>query len=113
MKKAVETWCSTSLIMRIAAGLVIGAIIGLVFPNASALAILGSVFVGALKSIAPVLVFLLVCSALSRAHSNIGPRFRTVIILYLMSTLIRWCSGVSRRVVSLLSSPVALRPIFL
>ncbi len=88
MKKIIEKWFSISLILRIFVGLVLGAIIGLVFPDASALAILGSVFVGALKSIAPVLVFLLVCSALSRAHSNIGPRFRTVIILYLMSTLI-------------------------
>lgn len=88
MKKIVEKWCSTSLIMRIAAGLVIGALLGLLVPQAAWLGILGSVFVGALKSIAPVLVFLLVASALSRAHSHIGARFRSVIILYMMSTLI-------------------------
>ena len=82
MKKIVEKWCSTSLIMRIAAGLVIGALLGLLVPQAAWLGILGSVFVGALKSIAPVLVFLLVASALSRAHSHIGARFRSVIILY-------------------------------
>ena len=88
MKKIVEKWCSTSLILKIFIGLVLGAILGLAFPQFTGLAIMGSVFVGALKSIAPVLVFLLVCSALSRAHSNIGPRFSSVIILYMMSTLI-------------------------
>jgi serine/threonine transporter len=88
MKKIIEKWCNTSLLIRIFVGLVLGAILGLILPQATGLAILGSVFVGALKSIAPVLVFLLVASALSRAHSNIGPRFRTVIILYLLSTLL-------------------------
>ncbi|MBR4376010.1 MAG: serine/threonine transporter SstT [Spirochaetia bacterium] len=88
MKKIVEKWCSTSLILKIFIGLVLGAVLGIAFPQLTGLAIMGSVFVGALKSIAPVLVFLLVCSALSRAHSNIGPRFRSVIILYMMSTLI-------------------------
>ena len=71
MKKIVEKWCSTSLILKIFIGLVLGAAFGIAFPQLTVLAIMGSVFVGALKSIAPVLVFLLVCSALSRAHSNI------------------------------------------
>ncbi len=88
MKKIIEKWCGTSLILRILAGLVFGAVLGIFFPGISVLAIIGSMFVGALKSIAPVLVFLLVASALSRAHSKIGKRFRTVIILYMVSTLI-------------------------
>jgi len=88
MKKIIEKWVGTSLILRIFVGLVLGAVLGLLVPQAEAIAILGSVFVGALKSIAPVLVFLLVTSALSRAHSHIGKRFSSVIALYMMSTLI-------------------------
>ncbi|MBQ6904651.1 MAG: cation:dicarboxylase symporter family transporter [Spirochaetia bacterium] len=88
MKKIIEKWVGTSLILRIFVGLVLGAVLGLLVPQAEAIAILGSVFVGALKSIAPVLVFLLVASALSRAHSHIGKRFSSVIALYMMSTLI-------------------------
>ena len=88
MKKIIEKWLSTSLILKIFIGLVLGAVLGLLFPNARAIGILGGVFVGALKAIAPVLVFLLVCSALSKAHSNVGRRFRYVIALYMFSTLI-------------------------
>ena len=81
MKKIIEKWLSTSLILKIFIGLVLGAVLGLLFPNARAIGILGGVFVGALKAIAPVLVFLLVCSALSKAHSNVGRRFRYVIAI--------------------------------
>ena len=88
MKMIIEKWLSTSLILKIFIGLVLGAVLGLLFPNARAIGILGGVFVGALKAIAPVLVFLLVCSALSKAHSNVGRRFRYVIALYMFSTLI-------------------------
>ncbi len=88
MKKVVDMWVGTSLVLKIFIGLVIGAILGLVAPNASAIAILGSVFVGALKAVAPVLVFVLVTSAIAKAKGGIGARFRTVIILYMLSTLL-------------------------
>jgi len=88
MKKIVSKYVQTSLVIRILIGLIIGAILGLVFPQATFFAILGKVFVGALKAIAPVLVFVLVMSAISKAHSGIGARFRTVIILYMLSTLL-------------------------
>ena len=57
MKKLFETWCGISLVKRIVAGLIIGAVLGLALPQFSAIAILGSVFVGALKAVAPLLVF--------------------------------------------------------
>jgi len=88
MKKIMKLYTETSLVIRILIGLVIGAIIGLAFPNASSVAILGKVFVGALKAIAPVLVFVLVLSAISKAHNGIGARFKTVVILYMLSTLL-------------------------
>lgn len=88
MKKIVDIYLKASLVVRILIGLICGAILGLVFPQAHALEIIGNVFVGALKAIAPVLVFFLVMSALSKAGKGIGGRFRTVIILYMVSTLL-------------------------
>ena len=84
----VLNWNRLSLIVRIVVGMVIGAALGLAVPQFSAIAILGSVFVGALKAIAPILVFVLVMSALANANVGIGSRFRTVIFLYMLSTLL-------------------------
>lgn len=88
MKSIVQKYNSTSLILRIIIGLVIGAILGLVVPQATGIGILGELFVGALKAIAPILVFVLIISALARANSGIGGQFRTVILLYLLNTFL-------------------------
>jgi len=77
-----------SLIFRILIGLVIGAVLGLIVPQWTGISILGQVFVSALKAIAPVLVAVLVMSSIARAHQGLGPRFRTVVSRYLLSTLI-------------------------
>ena len=83
----IKRWNSLSLILRICIGLVIGAILGLLVPGASWIAILGTLFVGALKAIAPILVFVLVASSLANAKGGGMAKFRTVIFLYLFSTL--------------------------
>lgn len=88
MKNLVKKWNDTSLILRIAVGLVIGAVLGVVFPKLTVIALLGNIFVGALKAIAPILVFVLVMSSLAQAGKGIGKKFRTVIILYMLSTLL-------------------------
>ncbi len=88
MKNLVKKWNDTSLILRIVVGLIIGIILALVAPQATAISILGTIFVGALKSIAPILVFVLVMSSLAQATEGIGKRFRTVIFLYMLSTLL-------------------------
>ena len=88
MKNIAKLWSDTSLIIRIVAGLVIGAVLGLFAPQATIVSIFGTVFVGALKAIAPVLVFILVLSSLANASVGIGKRFRTVIILYMLSTFL-------------------------
>ena len=84
----IQKWTSTSLILRIFCGLVIGAILGLLIPGASWIGILGDLFVGALKSIAPLLVFVLVAAAIANAKGGNAGKFKLVIILYLSSTLI-------------------------
>lgn len=87
MKKVIGIWNKIPSLVRIFAGLVIGVILGLVAKNASWISILGDVFVGALKAVAPVLVFFLISSSISKAKPNIGKRFRLVIFLYMITTL--------------------------
>ena len=82
-----KKWNSLSLIVRISIGLVIGAVLGLVVPQWSWVAVFGTLFVGALKASAPLLVFVLVSSSLANAKGGNARKFRTVIFLYLFSTL--------------------------
>lgn len=88
MKNVVKKWTDTSLVIRIFVGLVIGVVLALTLPQASFISVLGKVFVGALKAIAPILVAVLVMSSIANAKKGIGSRFRTVIILYMVSTLL-------------------------
>ncbi len=83
----VGKYIETSLVIRIVIGLVLGTIIGLLLPEWTWISILGQLFVGALKAIAPLLVAILVVSSVAKAHGGLGPRFRTVITLYLISTM--------------------------
>ena len=69
MKQFIYKWNNLSLILRIAIGLVIGIVLALVCPQATAISILGDLFVGALKGIAPILVFVLVASSLADRKS--------------------------------------------
>ena len=85
--KIIEKWNSISLIIRILCGLIIGAALGLLLPNVTGIGILGDLFVGALKAVAPVLVLVLVSSSLANAKGGHAHKFRTVIILYLFSTM--------------------------
>ena len=88
MKKIINAYVKIPLILRIAIGLVIGICLGLFLPGATFMTVFGEVFVGALKAIAPILVFVLVIASLSKAGTGIGPRFRTVVIFYMVSTLL-------------------------
>ena len=88
MKNLAAKWNSISLILRIAIGLLIGAVLGMTCPSLGLIPIFGNVFVGALKGIAPVLVFVLIISALANAKNVPGKQFRTVIGLYMLTTLL-------------------------
>ena len=86
MKAIVNAWTSLSLIKRIVIGLIIGALIGLFGPkDIIVIELLGTLFVNALKAVAPLLVFFLVINALSR--TKLPKSMRTVIVLYVISTL--------------------------
>jgi serine/threonine transporter len=88
MEKYIKKWTESSLILKIIIGLIIGAILGITVPQWTIIAFPGDLFVSALKAIAPILVFVLVASAISKAKSGIGGRFKTVIVLYLFSTFL-------------------------
>lgn len=92
MKALWNKWNDISLIKRILVFLIIGAILGVIFPNMdgtsniAGIAILGSLFVGALKAVAPILVFFLVIAALANAHAD--GSMKTIIIMYVFGTFI-------------------------
>ena len=88
MKKVWDKWTRIALVKRILVGLILGAILGIAVPQATGIAILGDVFVSALKAIAPLLVFFLVISSLCNAGKSHGGVIKTVIILYMFSTVL-------------------------
>ena len=87
-KVVAEKYNSVSLILRIALGLVVGAALAVLFPGAAWVGEFGSLFVGALKGIAPVLVFVIVASALAQGSSKLDRRFGTVVWLYMLTTFL-------------------------
>ena len=84
---------SLGLVTQIAIGLVLGILVGVLVRNTTAAgavveigAILGSLFVGALKAVAPILVFALVTAAISQHRSGNPTNIRPILVLYLVGT---------------------------
>ena len=88
LKAVAARYNATSLILRIVIGLAVGAVLALAVPGAGWVEEFGSLFVGALKGIAPVLVFVIVASALAQGTSKLDRRFGTVIWLYMLTTFL-------------------------
>ena len=88
MKKIIDGWSKISLVQRIIIGLVLGVLLALTVPSATPIALTGSLFVGALKAVAPVLVFFLVMSAISQHKSGQETNMKSVIFLYLLGTFL-------------------------
>lgn len=84
----VTKWNSISLVKRIIAGLIVGIILGLIVPKAAAIGILGELFVGALKALAPLLVFFLVMHSLSQHQKGKRSNMKHIIGLYLLGTFL-------------------------
>ena len=79
----IQKWNSISLVKRIVCGLIIGAILGLLIPQVKVIGVLGTLFVGALKAVAPILVFFLVIAALACGQEGGGRTMGRVVALYL------------------------------
>lgn len=87
MKGIVKAYTDINLVLRIIIGLAIGIVLALIIPQATGIGIFGSLFVGALKGIAPVLVFILVMSSLASAKVGHSSRMAHVILLYVVGTV--------------------------
>src|SRR4051794_28251495 len=89
MKNLIKKWNQLTLVMQIAIGLIIGIILAVSIPEtAKPVVILGSLFVGALKAIAPVLVLFLVMSAIAQHKSGHQTNMKSIIFLYLLGTFL-------------------------
>ena len=88
-KNLLKSWNKISLVKQIIIGLVIGVVLALAFPTQlSGITILGDLFVGALKAVAPVLVFFLVMAAISQHKTGQKTNMKSIIILYLLGTFL-------------------------
>ena len=88
MKNLIQKWNSINLIKRIICGLIVGIILGLAIPKASVISILGDLFVGALRGIAPLLVFFLVMSSLCHMGKGQKTNMKLVVVLYLLGNVL-------------------------
>lgn len=86
MKGVLKAYTSVPLILRIVIGLVIGVILALTVPGIEWISLLGTLFTGALKAIAPILVFFLIMGALASARG--AGNMKVVVILYVVSTVV-------------------------
>ena len=89
----IQKWNSISLVKRIVCGLIIGAILGLLIPQVKVIGVLGTLFVGALKAVAPILVFFLVIAALAcgqegggRTMGRVVAHSQRLLLLYWLAT---------------------------
>ena len=75
------------LIWQIVIGMIIGVLIGQFLPaTAPTIGILGSLFVGALKAVAPFLVFILVTAAIAQHNEGAQTHMRPILLLYVIGT---------------------------
>jgi serine/threonine transporter len=80
-------YANGNLVLQILAGIGFGVILALVSPHAAqSVGMLGSLFVGALKAVAPILVFILVAASIANQKKNQTTHMRPIIVLYLIGT---------------------------
>ena len=89
MRSLIAMYQRIGLVPLIIIGLILGVLIGWLAPNIGiALGLLGTLFVGALKAVAPVLVFVLVMAAISQHRSGNEVFVKPVIIMYMFGTFL-------------------------
>ncbi|CDC16147.1 serine/threonine transporter SstT [Bifidobacterium pseudocatenulatum CAG:263] len=88
LRGVADKYNGVSLIIRIIVGLIAGTALALVVPHMMWISEFGTLFVSALKAVAPILVFVLVASALAQGNSKLDGRFGTVLFLYLFTTFL-------------------------
>lgn len=77
-----------SLVLQIAIGIILGIAVGSLLPEFSQkLSLLGALFVGALKAVAPLLVFVLVMSSLANHQKGQQTHMKPILVLYGIGTV--------------------------
>lgn len=95
-KSVVNRIMSGSLVAQIAIGIVAGVALSLVFPAAAKSSmLLGNLFVQALKAVAPVLVLVLVASAIANRRASHTAQLRPIVLFYLAGTFMAALLAVS------------------
>ena len=89
MRSLIAMYQRIGLVPLIIIGLILGVLIGWLAPNIGvALGLLGTLFVGALKAVAPILVFIVVMAAISQHRSGNEVYVKPVLIMYMFGTFL-------------------------
>ncbi|MCD8477141.1 MAG: serine/threonine transporter SstT [Sulfurospirillum sp.] len=89
MERLVSRYKEGNLIVLILMGMVLGVVIALISPAAAmAVSILGKLFVGALKAVAPVLVLILVSTAIATKEVGSQTNIKPIIMMYAIGTFL-------------------------
>ena len=95
IKNIIKKYNETNLVVKITIGIILGTVLAIIIPNISWIEMFGNLFVGSLKAIAPILVLILVLSSIAQGGKKTDGRFRTVVILYLISTFLAAITAVA------------------
>ena len=96
MRSIIALYQKVGLVSLIIIGLIVGILIGWLAPSLGiAIGILGTLFVGALKAVAPVLVFVLVMAAVSQHRQGSEVYVRPVLIMYIFGTFLAALTAVT------------------
>ena len=91
-----QKYKSTPLIQLIVTGLIVGFLIAVFLPAlVPVVSVFGTVFVNALKAVAPILVFVLVTNAMSQDTGESNSSMKPIVRLYVMSTFLASVVGVA------------------
>ncbi len=101
-KNLAKKYADGNLVLQILVGIALGALLGFLAYSkvawasgiASSVSVLGDLFVGALKAIAPILVFVLVCASIVVKKITSGSGLKKVIVLYAIGTFLASICGV-------------------
>ena len=95
MRNIILKWNQISLVLRILIGIVVGVLFAVTIPDSVTwVSIFGSLFVGALKAVAPILVLILVTNAISNHKSGKKTNMKSILGLYAIGTLLAGVVGV-------------------
>ena len=108
LSKLYNKYTNTNLVFRIIVGISFGVGLALFFPTFKYVGIFGELFIGALKAIAPILVFTLIISSLVQEQARRDGRFNVIVLLYMISTFLASCISFCNFACSLSSSRAAL-----